>query len=117
MESALSWASPNVGYSSISILFYTDSKSLCEALISSHSQTFLIRNSINSISSSIFFQWIPGHSLIPDNGLADKAAKEATTTATNTILPISMSSSIHVINNTIRDAPPTRERVADVYQN
>ena len=93
----------------------TDSKSLCEALISSHPRTFSIHSSINSISSSIFIQWIPGHSSIPGNNLADKAAKEATTIASNTILPISMSSSIQVINDTIRDAPPTHERVAAVY--
>ena len=76
-----------------------------------------IHNSINSISSSIFIQWIPDHSAIPGNELADKAAKEATTIATNTILPVSFSSSIQVINETIRDNPPTHERVAQVYQN
>ena len=35
MESALSWTSANANHSSISILFCADSKSLCEALISS----------------------------------------------------------------------------------
>ena len=34
MESALSWTSTNANYPSISILVCTDSKSLCEALIS-----------------------------------------------------------------------------------
>ena len=52
----------------------------------------------------------------PRNDLADKAAKEATTIATNTILPISMSSSIQVIKDTIRDSPPTHEQVAAVYR-
>ena len=49
------------------------------------------------------------------NNLADKAAKEATTIATDTILPISISGTIQVINNTIRDAPPTHKRVVAVY--
>ena len=116
MESALSWTLTNANHHSIIFLFWTDSKSLSEALISSHPRTFSIHNSINSISSSIFIQWIPGHSPIPDNDLADKAAKEATTIATDTILSISLSSSIQVINETIRDAPPIDKRVASVYK-
>ena len=116
MESALSWTLTNANHHSITILFYTDSKSLCEALISSHPRTFSIHNSINSISSSIFIQWIPGHSAIPGNDLANKAAKEATIIVTDTVLPISVSSSIQVINETIRDAPPIHERVASVYK-
>ena len=116
MESALSWTLTNANHHSIIFLFWTDSKSLSEALISSHPRTFSIHNSINSISSSIFIQWIPGHSPIPDNDLADKAAKEATTIATDTILSISLSSSIQVINETIRDAPPIDKRVASLYK-
>ena len=65
MESALSWTSPNANHPSNSILFYTDSKSLCEALISSNPGVSSIHNCINSISSSIFIQWIPGNSAIP----------------------------------------------------
>ena len=116
MESALSWTLTNANHHSITILFYTDSKSLCEALISSHPRTFSIHNSINSISSSILIQWIPGHSAIPGKDIADKAAKEATTIDSDTILPISLSSSIQVINETIRHAPPIHERVASVYK-
>ena len=71
---------------------------------------------MNSLSFSIFIQWIPGRSTILDNKLADKTVKEATTIATNTIFPISFSSSIQVINKTIRNNLPTHERVAQVYQ-
>ena len=54
MESALSWTITNANHHSFTLLFCTDSKSLCEALISSHPRTFSIRNSICFISSSIF---------------------------------------------------------------
>ena len=49
MESALSWTLTNANHHSFTVLFCTDSKSLCEALISSHPRTFSIRNSISSI--------------------------------------------------------------------
>ena len=115
MESGLSWTLTNANHHSITILFCTDSKSLCEALIS-HRQTFSICNSISSISSAIFIQWIPGPSSIAGNDLADKAAKKATIIATDTALLIPLSSSIQIINKTIRDAPPTQEQVAAVYK-
>ena len=116
LESALSWTSTNANHPSIYILFCTDSTSLREAVISFHPRTFSIHNSINSISSSIFSQWIPDHSAIRGIDLADKTGKEATTIATDTILPISLSSSIQIINKTIRNAPPTYERVASLYR-
>ena len=84
--------------------------------MSSLLRTFSIRNSISSISSSVFIQWIPGHSSIPDNDLADKAAKDATHITADAPLPISLSSSIQIINEAVCDAPPTHERVAAVYE-
>ena len=60
-ELALFWTSTNANHPSISILLCTDSNSLCKALISSNSRTLSIHNSINSILSSIFIQWISGH--------------------------------------------------------
>ena len=88
MESPLTWTSTNGNHPSIITLFCKDRKSLCEALISSNPPISSIWNSMNSIYSFIFVQWIPDHSAIPGNELDDKAAKEVTTIATNAILPI-----------------------------
>ena len=96
--------------------FCTDRKSLCEALFSSNPRTFSIHHSINSISSSIFFQWISGHSVIPGNDLANKVAKEATTITTDKILPVSFPISIQVINETIHNILPTHKHIALMYQ-
>ena len=116
MESELSWTSTNANYPLISILFCTDSKSLCQALTSSNPQTFSIHNSINSISSSILIQWIPGQSAIRANKLANKAAKEATTIATDAMHPVSFPSFIQVSNETISNTLPSHERIALIYQ-
>ena len=94
----------------------TESKSLCEAFISSNPWTFPIHNFINSISSFIFIQWIPGHSAIPSNNLADEAVKESTVIATDTDLPVSLPSSIQVINEAIYITLPTHKHVALVYR-
>ena len=95
---------------------WTESKSLCEALISSNPWTFPIDNSINSISSSVFIQWIPGHSAIPSNNLADEAVKESTVIVTDTDLPVSLPSSIQVINEAIYITLPTHKHVALVHR-
>ena len=72
MESALSWKLTNANHH----------------LILSHR---ILEHPPSKILSTPFRLLSFCHSAIPGNDLADKAAKEATTIATDTILPMSLS--------------------------
>ena len=56
-----------------------------------------IHETINSLSSFVCIQWIPDHSNIPSNRLVDRAAKEPTTIATNTMFLVFLSSSFRLL--------------------
>ena len=57
----------------------------------------------NSIQTHIVFHWIPRHSNIPGNDLADRAEKQATELPPSADFPIAFSSALNVIKNDIRD--------------
>ena len=116
MEAALQWTYTNAKSVQTSILTCRDSRSLCEALSSCNPRTTSICQCMSSISSSIFIQWVPGHSNIPGNDLADRAAKEATTIETNTICPTPLSCAFQVINELIRHGLPLHARTNEIYQ-
>ena len=116
MEAALQWTYTNANSVQTSILICTDSQSLCETLSSCNPRTASIRQCVSSISSSIFIQWVQGHSNIPGNHLADRAAKEATTIEPDAIHPTPLSCVFQVINELIRDGPPSHARTSEIYQ-
>ncbi len=62
-----------------SVGVFTDSQSLCAALLGFNPDTDQLRSKLRSSKCAITIQWIPGHSNIPGNELAGHAAKEATT--------------------------------------
>ena len=112
---ALHWAAAN-SRPGMTILLCTDSKSLCDAIQGRNIKVDNIRTLLQSISAKVIIQWIPGHSNIPGNELADAAAKEATTVPPTDALPISLSSAIKVISDIITDPEPTHERTRSVYE-
>ena len=61
-------------------------------------------------------QWVPGHSNIPSNDLADRAAKDATTIASHTYHPTSLSWAFRVVNELLHDDPPTHIQAKEVYR-
>ena len=76
MKDAITWISEN-GQPDERIVIATDSQSLCSALLNRSSEVDEILNAIDTCSTPIVIQWIPGHSDIPGNELADAHAKEA----------------------------------------
>ena len=56
MESALTWTSITANRPLFTILISTDSKDLCQVLLSSNAHTYFIHESISFISSSIYIQ-------------------------------------------------------------
>ena len=57
---------------------FTDSQSLCSALLHTSPGLDTLKEALVSLINPLTIQWIPGHSKIPGNELADEAAKAAT---------------------------------------
>ena len=74
MLTAAVWISLNCTKDS-SVMICTDSQSLCMALESFNVETSPIRSALHNRVSPVTIQWIPGHSDVPGNDLADEAAK------------------------------------------
>ena len=98
-----------------SVGIFTDSQSLCEALLGFNPDTDQLRSKLRSSKYAVTIQWIPGHSNIPGNELADKAAKEATDLP-GPHRPTSYSSICTAIGLCTGDKPPEHERTREVYR-
>ena len=116
MEFALQWIIINPNTAHTSILISTVSQSLCETISSYNHRTTSINQCISSISSTIFIQWMRGHSNIPGNDLADRAAKEDATVDSDTICPIPISCALQVINKFFCYDFPSHVRASEIYQ-
>jgi ribonuclease HI len=112
-----------------SVGIFTDSQSLCEALLSFSPDIDQLRFKLKNSKCKIFIQWIPGHSKIPGNDLADELAKQATLipgphrpTSFGSIctkirgLTRDPPGGICHATNSTRDPPPIHERSREVYR-
>ena len=93
---------------------YVQIVSLCKALNGSNDEVDDLRLTLSQCKTPVSIQWIPGHSAIPGNDLADQAAKdaakligEARETSYQGITP--------AIKAAIRDPPITHERTRLIY--
>ena len=71
---ALDWLEQNC---SSPATIVTDSQSLCEAIQGYNPDLDLLRLRLRNTEHPLSIQWVPGHSDVPGNELADQAAKLA----------------------------------------
>ena len=112
MQTTANWISLNCD-SEISIMVCTDSQSLCQALLSYNVETATIRGTLHDRTGKTTIQWIPGHSDVPGNELADQAAKEATELETDP-RPVSYRSACTMIRSRI-EYPTNHQQLKKVY--
>ena len=96
------------------VLIMTDSKSLCEALLSFNPVTDPITKSFADSNAVITVQWVPSHCGIPGNEAADGVANQAARSVGEP-RPISYNSASAVIRRNIRDAPIAKPEQREAY--
>ena len=113
METALSWIRDHADPAS-HVLICTDSQSLCTALLGGGDDLAAIHDIVHEIEARVTIQWVPGHSNLPGNELADQAAKEATTIEGDSP-PISYSCACTAIKKVIKDNDTEHARTQAIY--
>jgi ribonuclease HI len=74
-KEALKWMLENQKYDDTVIC--SDSQSLLTSIDTLNPDTNDIRSMLDSLHGKTYFHWVPGHTNIPGNEYADRAAKEA----------------------------------------
>ena len=115
MKSALEWIVEH-GADYPKILICTDSQSLCKAILGSGTDADELKLLLADCVPDVAIQWIPGHSDIPGNDLADECAKEATKLE-GVGRGVSFRGIVPAINAAICDPAIVHDRTRKVYKN
>ena len=113
---AAKWIQQN-GDPDQTVVIATDSQSLCSALQSRSANVGGLISEFAKCPGKVVIQWVPGHSEIPGNEMADARAKEATSQPGEG-RAISYKSACATINRHIKDPPQSEwnhARSAAVY--
>ena len=113
MQLAVDWINQHL-VQSTSAAIYTDSQSLCMALLGSSPDLDTLRLSIDNCVALSHIQWVPGHCDIRGNVLADTAAKSATSLPTPP-KAVTYASACAAIRGATRDPLPSHPRTRAVY--
>ena len=116
LRSAAKWIQLN-GHADQTIVIATDSQSICSALRSRSLEVGPLVAEFAKCPGRVIIQWVPGHSNIPGNEMADARAKEATMEPGEG-RAVSFKSACSTINRHIKDTPMSEwnhARSAAVY--
>ena len=114
MNLALDWMIENSR--STDAVICTDSQSLVIAIESRQSNVMDIVEKLQKLKGRVVIQWIPGHSNIPGNELADKYAKEVAQNGEAPITPVTYNTAKAIIKREIKDQPPKHPIVSKTYE-
>ena len=98
------------------VLICSDSQSLLKAIANKSEDTYEVRAKLLQVKGDVVIQWVPGHTDIPGNEAADKAAKEAACITDDPPRPVSLASALSCVNRSIQDMPIEHTRTALVYK-
>jgi ribonuclease HI len=114
MLRALDWIEEHLDCTH-SVAIFSDSQSLCMALVGDIPSLDSTRFRLNNIPAHTTIQWIPGHCEILGNEWADETAKNATSSE-GPKKPVTYGSVCAYIKNCTKDPPPKHARTRAVYE-